>query len=57
MQLFQHPAFVYSDLDLTVATDRPFGVAGLQKRLAECFDAVAKFGVINRYLHRSLLWC
>jgi len=54
--LFQDLFKTYSRLGITVPTDKSLAIAGLEKRLAEVFGTRCCFGVVERYLHRSLLW-
>ncbi|KAF1962301.1 HET-domain-containing protein [Byssothecium circinans] len=56
VNLFQHLFSLYSQLGLTVPTDRPIAISGLVDRLAESFQMTAMHGVFDGYLHRSLLW-
>ncbi|KKP06993.1 serine/threonine protein kinase [Trichoderma harzianum] len=46
----------YSKLSLTMATDRPKAILGLQNRLAHAFGSNACYGIYERYLERTLLW-
>jgi len=43
-------------MNLTVATDRSVAISGLEKRLASGFEGRTAYGVIECYLHSSLLW-
>ncbi|GAB1311880.1 hypothetical protein MFIFM68171_02090 [Madurella fahalii] len=54
--LFQDLFTTYSRLGITVPTDRSLAIAGLEKRLAGVFETRCCFGVVERYLHQSLLW-
>ncbi|CAK7203091.1 hypothetical protein SEUCBS139899_005820 [Sporothrix eucalyptigena] len=54
--LFQHFFEMYSRLDLTYCTDRPVAIAGLEARLARALKTTVVYGIVSRYLHRSLLW-
>lgn len=47
---------MYCDLDLTVITDRPKAILGLEKRLARSFKSRADYGVLWSYFERMLLW-
>lgn len=53
----------YSHLDLTRSYDRPFAIAGLEKRLQVAFDSKGSYGTFDDsdktnpgLFHRSLLW-
>ncbi|KAK0763517.1 hypothetical protein N5P37_002894 [Trichoderma harzianum] len=56
IRLIQHINHTYSKLHLTVATDRPKAILGLQSRLARTFGSKACYGIYERYLERTLLW-
>jgi hypothetical protein len=47
---------VYCDLDLTVITDRPKAILGLEKRLARSFKSRSDYGILWSYFERMLLW-
>jgi hypothetical protein len=40
----------------TQPTDRAIAFSGLEKRLAYAFNSDAHYGIIDRFLHRGLLW-
>lgn len=46
----------YSNLEFTVKTDRAVAIIGLEKRLLKAFGTRGGFGILDLYLHRSLLW-
>jgi hypothetical protein len=46
----------YSELAFTFATDRAVAIIGLERRLLKTFKTEGGFGILNLYLHRSLLW-
>ena len=53
----------YSRLDFTRYSDRPFAIAGLEKRLQSAFNTRGAFGIFDDgdkedggLFHRSLLW-
>jgi hypothetical protein len=54
--LFQDLYQRYSKLALTVATDRPVAIRGLEKRLIRVLQTKGKFGIFDIYLRRGLLW-
>lgn len=57
--LYQMFYMQYSRLEFSKIEDRPFGIAGLEKRLLEGFGARGGYGVLDDgkgLLHRSLLW-
>jgi len=54
--LFQELFARYSNLALTVDTDRPVAIRGLEKRLMRVLKTNGKFGILELYLRRSLLW-
>ncbi|KAF3065703.1 Serine/threonine-protein kinase ULK1 [Trichoderma lentiforme] len=56
IRLIQHINQTYSKLHLTVATDRPKAILGLQSRLARAFESKACYGIYERYFERTLLW-
>lgn len=56
IRLFQHLFTRYSQLGLTVPTDKPVAIAGLEQRLAETMQTPGRHGVTEKYLHRGLLW-
>lgn len=41
---------------LTVPSDRPFAIKGLEARLVHTFGGTGRYGVLQIYLHRCLLW-
>ncbi|KAF4835116.1 putative protein kinase [Colletotrichum tropicale] len=50
----------YSKLQFSKVEDRPFAIAGLEKRLLQGFTTRGGYGVFDDgkgLLHRSLLWC
>jgi hypothetical protein len=46
----------YSELAFTFATDRAVAIIGLERRLLKTFKTRGGFGILELYLHRSLLW-
>ena len=46
----------YSELAFTFATDRAMAIIGLERRLLKTFKTRGGFGILESYLHRSLLW-
>ncbi|KAL6691323.1 heterokaryon incompatibility domain-containing protein [Trichoderma pleuroticola] len=56
IRLIQHINHTYSKLHLTMATDRPKAILGLQTRLARAFESNVSYGIYERYLQRTLLW-
>ncbi|KAI1756781.1 heterokaryon incompatibility protein-domain-containing protein [Xylaria castorea] len=46
----------YSNMALTVPSDRPFAIKGLESRLVHTFGGTGRYGVLQIYLHRCLLW-
>lgn len=46
----------YTAMDLSIATDRPVAISGLARRLVKGFEGATAYGVLERYIHRSLLW-
>lgn len=52
----QHLFERYSESGLTVATDRPVAIDGLLRRIARTFDTRCRYGVFEKYFHRSLFW-
>lgn len=65
IEYFQGLYKQYSRLDFTRYEDRPFAIAGLERRLREAFGTKGGFGIFddgdrtqidNGLFHRSLLW-
>ncbi|KAF2007654.1 hypothetical protein P154DRAFT_541052 [Amniculicola lignicola CBS 123094] len=63
IEYFQHVYKLYSHLQFTKYGDRPFAVAGLEKRLLAAFDTQGGFGIFDDgdsaeggLFHWSLLW-
>lgn len=46
----------YSRLGITKLDDRPVAISGLESRLADFYHTKSIYGVLVRFLHRSLLW-
>ncbi|KAG9228280.1 hypothetical protein BJ875DRAFT_490028 [Amylocarpus encephaloides] len=46
----------YSKLALSFNTDRPVAIRGLEKRLTRALGSQGRFGVLDIYLRRGLLW-
>lgn len=40
----------------TIIDDRPVAISGLENRLLRTFDTDGGYGILEYYLHRSLLW-
>ncbi|RSM13789.1 hypothetical protein CDV31_005659 [Fusarium ambrosium] len=56
IRFFQYLFETYSTLDLTTETDRPVAIEGLLKRLGAELNTPTQYGIIKRFLNRSLLW-
>lgn len=56
IELLQHLYERYSRLSLSVPSDRPIAIKGLETRLLDTFDTTGGYGVFDKYLHRCLLW-
>ncbi|KAH8768430.1 hypothetical protein F5883DRAFT_604133 [Diaporthe sp. PMI_573] len=56
IRLFQSLFAGYSNLGLTKETDRPVAIDSLVMALADAFVTNVRYGIFERYLHRSLLW-
>lgn len=41
---------------MSKSRDKPIAISGVLKRLGDDLNANPEFGIIDRYLHRSLLW-
>jgi hypothetical protein len=41
---------------MTLPKDRSFAISGLQNRLAAFYKTECTYGIVHRYLHKSLLW-
>jgi hypothetical protein len=46
----------YSERALTYAKDRPYAIAGLERRLTDLYKTVSSYGIVHSCLGRSLLW-
>jgi len=46
----------YSNLGITEETDRPVAIDSLVMALANALDTNVRYGIFQRFLHRSLLW-
>ena len=46
----------YSKRNLTVQTDRRVAMSGLEDRIARALKCRSRYGIFERYLHRTLLW-
>ena len=46
----------YSQLELTHVADRPIAISGLERRLIQALNTPGGYGVLAKYLGRSLLW-
>ncbi|EHK99324.1 hypothetical protein M7I_4789 [Glarea lozoyensis 74030] len=46
----------YMKRAFTQPSDRAIAYAGLEKRLAKAFTSASHYGIIDRFLHRGLLW-
>ncbi|KAI0451751.1 heterokaryon incompatibility protein-domain-containing protein [Xylaria acuta] len=46
----------YSRLAFTEIQDRPIAILGLENRLVQTFNPRGKYGILECFLHRSLLW-
>jgi hypothetical protein len=46
----------YSERTLTFAKDRPYAIAGLERRLTELYKTRTSYGIVHCCLGRSLLW-
>lgn len=56
IELFQDLYERYSRLALSFPSDRPIAIKGLETRLIDTFDTTGGYGILEKYLHRSLLW-
>lgn len=56
IQLLEMLFKTYSNLGLTVVSDRSFAIAGLERRVARALESEVAFGIIKSYGHRSLFW-
>ncbi|KAI1343092.1 heterokaryon incompatibility protein-domain-containing protein [Xylariaceae sp. FL0016] len=56
IESFQLLYGMYSRRDFTKPTDRSMGLLGLERRLARTFKTEGEFGILKRYVQRSLLW-
>ncbi|KAI0000236.1 HET-domain-containing protein [Xylariaceae sp. FL0662B] len=54
--LFQELYGTYSRLDFKELSDRSMGVLGLERRLVRTLETEGDYGILKRYLQRSLLW-
>ena len=56
IELFEDLYERYSRLSLSYPSDRPIAIKGLEIRLMDTFNTFGGFGILNKYLHRCLLW-
>lgn len=56
IELFEDLYERYSRLALSYPSDRPIAIKGLETRLIDTFNTSGGFGILDKYLHRSLLW-
>ena len=56
IRLFQELFTLYSRLGITFNTDRPIAILGLTKALEKFLGTSVRYGVFEKFLHRSLLW-
>ncbi|RYP73791.1 hypothetical protein DL771_003369 [Monosporascus sp. 5C6A] len=56
VRLFQYLFATYSSRALTHVTDRPVAISGLLERLSDYLGTDTRYGIVERYLHRSLIW-
>jgi len=56
IELFQDLYEHYSRLAISYPSDRPIAVKGLEARLIDTFNTSGGFGILEKYLHRCLLW-
>lgn len=56
IQLLEVLFETYSTLGLTVASDRSFAIAGLERRMTKALETEVAFGIFKSYLRRCLLW-
>ncbi|CZR58814.1 uncharacterized protein PAC_08706 [Phialocephala subalpina] len=56
IELFQDLYERYSRLALSFPSDRPIAIKGLEARLLDTFNTTGGYGLLDRYLHRCLLW-
>lgn len=46
----------YSNMELSVRSDRPIAIKGLEKRLIRTLDTVGGYGMLQCFWHRCLMW-
>ncbi|KAI1130720.1 hypothetical protein F5Y10DRAFT_262869 [Nemania abortiva] len=56
MRVYQFIYEKYSRLAFTHPWDRPVAIIGLENRLLQAFGTRGKYGILECFLHRSLLW-
>ncbi|KAL1877486.1 hypothetical protein Daus18300_002473 [Diaporthe australafricana] len=56
IRLVQYLYRKYSDLNLSEKSDRSKAIIGLQTRIARQFDSGAQYGVLWKWLERTILW-
>jgi hypothetical protein len=54
--VFENTFATFSKLALTHLEDRPVAILGLAKRLEKYYKTEITYGIVHRYLHKSLLW-
>ncbi|KAI1124586.1 hypothetical protein F5Y10DRAFT_280061 [Nemania abortiva] len=57
IQLIQYLYTTFSKLQVTKQTDRSVAILGLQERIGRTLETRVDYGIVERYLHRSMLWC
>lgn len=56
IELFQDLYKRYSGLALSYLSDKPIAIRGLESRLLTTFKTTGGYGILDKFLHRSLLW-
>jgi hypothetical protein len=50
--LYQH----YSNLNFSYTANRAIAMDGLERKIFKTFQTIGAYGIMEKYLHRSLLW-
>ena len=56
IKFFENLYEQYSKLEFTEKTDKSTGIMGLEKRLVSTYNTQGHYGILDRFLGRSLLW-
>jgi hypothetical protein len=57
IRCFQYLFTIYSRLNLSFLIDRSIAISGLLEHLEEDLNTKVRYGILERFLYGSLLWC